>query len=233
MDEEIFIRAGRDEALITPFIEQNREINALLRHIEKGNAEKLEEDLAQARLMIRHCAEAIALIDKAAEKNGASLKQTFILRKLELLLGRLSLLLPAACAGESDEAFSALIILLHEVVLAEINPRGFRDFISSNINLIAYRITENKRKTGGALHIAVSKAEYWELFISACGGGLIVSGMVIIKLLMHKMELPLLWECLFYSIDYAFGFVTHTNATLYAGYQATCHDCCLYRRFDG
>ena len=206
MDEEIFIRAGREEALITPFMEQNREINTLLRHVEKGYDDKLEEDLAQAKIMLRHCRDAIAAIDKGAEQNGASLRQTFILRKLELLHKRLLLLLPVACMKETAEAYPALIQLLHDVILAETNPRNFRDFLSNNVNLIAYRITENKRKTGEH-YIAGSQSEYWDLFVSACGGGLIVSFMVIIKLLVHRMELPLLWECILYSINYAVGFV--------------------------
>lgn len=205
-DEEIHIRAGKDEDLITPFTEQNREVNELLTNLASGNIEKADEDLAQIKIMIRHCRENISLLDKGAESNGASLQQTFILRKLELLLKRLETLLPITLNHDLENAFKALMDFIQEIILVETKPQKLRDFISRNINLIAYRITENKRKTGEH-YVSSGRSEYWELFLSACGGGFIVSLMVIFKLLAHDLHLPVLWECLLYSIIYATGFV--------------------------
>ena len=206
MDEDVYIRAGKDDALITPFMEQNHEVTELLTNLENGNKEKIAEDLAQTKVMIRHCLENIALIDKGAEKNGTSLRQTYLLRKLELLIARLTSLLPIVCDDDSDKAFSDLMKLLRDIILVETKPQKLRDFVSRNLTLIAYRITENKRKTGEH-YVASDKSEYWDLFISACGGGFIVSFMVIIKLMIHHMELPMLWESILYSICYAGGFV--------------------------
>ncbi len=206
MDEDVYIRAGKDDALITPFMEQNHEVTELLTNIEKGNTEKIAEDLAQTRIMINHCLQNIALIDKGVEQNGTSLRQTYILRKLELLIARLTSLLPIICYDDVNKAFDELSVLLRHIVFTETKPQKLRDFISRNINLIAFRITENKRKTGEH-YIASNNAEYWDLFIAACGGGFIISLMVIIKLYTHKMHLPLLWEALLYSLNYATGFV--------------------------
>ena len=206
MDEDVYLRAGKDDALVTPFMEQNHEVNELLANIEKGNTEKIAEDLAQTRIMIQHCIANIALIDKAAEKNGTSLRQTYLLRKLELLIARLTKLLPVVSYDEADIAFEDLLSLLQHILLAETRPQKLRHFISRNLNMIAYRITENKRKTGEH-YITSDSTEYWDLFISACGGGFIVSFMVLIKLMIHNLHLPMLWEGLLYSISYAGGFV--------------------------
>ena len=206
MDDDVYIRAGKDDALITPFLQQNHEINELLTNIENGNSEKIAEDLAQTRIMMNHCLANIALIDKGAEKNGTSLRQTYLLRKLELLIARLNSLLPIVCYDDTNKAFDDLINLLKHIVCVETKPKKLRDFISRNINLIAYRITENKRKTGEH-YVASGNAEYWDLFISACGGGFIVSFMVILKLMTHDMHLPLFWEGILYSFNYATGFV--------------------------
>jgi site-specific recombinase len=81
-----------------------------------------------------------------------------------------------------------------------------RDFISTNIQLIAYRITENKRKTGEH-YVTSGRSEYWDMFMSAAGGGFIISFMVIIKLMLHHAELPPLWEGIAFSLNYAIGFV--------------------------
>ncbi len=206
MDEDVYIRAGKDDALITPFLQQNHEVNQLLTNIETGNSEKITEDMAQIRVMINHCLSNIAVIDKGAEKNGSSLRQTYLLRKLELLIARLNSLLPIICCNDTKQAFDDLMNLLMHLVLAETKPKKLRDFISRNINVIAYRITENKRKTGEH-YVALGNAEYWDLFISACGGGFIVSFMVLIKLALHDMHFPLFWEGFLYSITYAAGFV--------------------------
>lgn len=206
MDEDVYTRAGKDDALITPFMEQNHEVTELLNNIEKGNTEKISEDLAQTKIMIAQCLQNIALIDKGAEVNGTSLRQTYILRKLELLIARLTSLLPIISYDDANKAFDELSALLRHIVITETKPQKLRDFISRNMNLIAFRITENKRKTGEH-YIASTNAEYRDLFISACGGGFIVSFMVIIKLYVHGMHLPMLWESLLYSINYATGFV--------------------------
>jgi site-specific recombinase len=206
MDEDVYIRAGRDDALVTPFVEQNREVNKLLEKLEGNAYSDLNEDLSHIKVMIRHCRESIVLIDKAAERNGASLRQTYILRKLDALINRLMLLLPVTCSNDTDVAFASLTALLKEVVLALADPGSLRRFVSNNISLIAYRITENKRKTGEH-YITVNSGEYWDMFISACGGGFVVSFMVIIKLMIHHAEFPLFWESFFYGLNYALGFV--------------------------
>jgi len=206
MDEDVYTRAGKDDALITPFLQQNHEINELLENIEQANKVKIEEDLAQNRIIMRQCLQNIALIDKGAEKNGTSLRQTYLLRKLELLIVRLESLLPVICYDDTDKAFDDLISLLFNLACIETKPKKLRYFISRNINLIAYRITENKRKTGEH-YVASDNSEYLDLFISACGGGFIVSFMVLIKLAIHDANFPVFWEGLLYSLNYATGFV--------------------------
>ena len=206
VDEDVYTRAGKDDTLITPFMEQNHEVTELLNNIEKGNTEKTVEDLAQTRIMLTHCLQNIALIDKGAEVNGTSLRQTYLLRKLELLIDRLTSLLPIISYNDSNKAFEELFGLLRHIITAETKPQKLRDFISRNLNIIAFRITENKRKTGEH-YIASNNSEYRDLFIAACGGGFIVSFMVIIKLYVHEMHLPILWEGLLYSTNYAAGFV--------------------------
>ena len=206
MEEEMAIRAGKDSSLITPFVEQNSEIIELLRSIEKDDRVKAAEDYAQATIMLQQCRQNIGRLDKAAAENGASLQQTFILNKSSLLIDRLIILLSLLHQLEEDTKIAGLFSLIKYIVLQELNPKKLRDFLSRNIQLIAYRITENKRKTGEH-YITTGWAEYWDMFQSACGGGLIVSFMVVIKLITHHAALPPLWEALLYSINYAGGFV--------------------------
>lgn len=206
MEEEMAIRAGQDGELITPFMEQNREINELLLSKEKDDQTKAAEDFAQASVMLSQCRENIKSLDKAAVENGASLQQTFILKKSSLLIDRLRVILTLLHEMEENIKVTGFVELIRDIVITEISPKKLREFISGNIQLIAYRITENKRKTGEH-YVTSGRSEYWEMVMSAAGGGFIISFMVIIKMMLHHAELPPLWEGLAYSMNYAGGFI--------------------------
>ena len=206
MEEEIATRAGKDETLITPFLEQNREINELLVSIEKDDRIKASEDYAQAIVMLHQCQDNLRSLDKAAAENGTSLRQTYLLRKVSLLIDRLICLLALIHEIEEETKVNGFLILIRDTILFELKPKKLRDFVSNNIQMIAYRITENKRKTGEH-YITSTKQEYIDMFLSAAGGGFIVSFMVIIKLMMHHAHMAPLWEGIAYSLNYAIGFV--------------------------
>ena len=206
MEEEMAIRAGKDGELITPFLEQNREINELLVSLEKQDLTKAAEDFAQAIVMLKQCRENIQSLDKAATVNGASLQQTFLLNKLSLLMDRLVIILTLLNEMEEETKVNGFVSLIRDIVIMEISPKQLRDFLGGNIQLLAYRITENKRKTGEH-YITTGLAEYRDMFVSAAGGGMVVAFMVIIKMMTHHAALPALWEGLLYSLNYAGGFV--------------------------
>ena len=206
MEEEMAIRAGQDGELITPFLEQNREINELLVSLVKEDRTKAAEDFAQASVMLNQCKDNIRSLDKGAVETGTSLQQTFILKKSSLLIDRLLIILTLLHEMEDEVKINGFVALIRDIVIIEISPKKLRDFISRNIQLIAYRITENKRKTGEH-YVTSGRSEYWDMFMSAAGGGFIISLMVIIKLMTHHAQLPPLWEGLAYSLNYAGGFV--------------------------
>ncbi|MBS1593622.1 MAG: hypothetical protein JST90_04825 [Bacteroidetes bacterium] len=206
MEEEILIRAGRDETLITPFMEQNKEVNELLVSIEKADRDKVAEDYGQAMVMLKQCTSNIRSMDKAAAQNGTSLKQTFLLRKSEKLVERLSRILALIQEMEAGQKVTGFCTLITEIIQTELRPRKLREFVNDNIQMIAYRITEHKRMTGEH-YITSGRREYRDMFLSAAGGGFIVSFMVIIKLFLHHAHLPPLWEGIGYSLNYAIGFV--------------------------
>jgi site-specific recombinase len=206
MEEEIAVRAGKDESLITPFLEQNREINELLVSLDKADHEKAVEDYAQTVVMLHQCRESIKSIDKAAAVNGTSLRQTYLLNRVKLLIDRLLTILSLIQEIEEEAKITGFCTLIVDIIRHELQPRKLRYFLRHNIQMIAYRITEHKRMTGEH-YITSGRREYYDMFLSACGGGFIVSFMVIIKLLVHHMNLAPLWEGLAFSINYALGFV--------------------------
>lgn len=206
IEEEMAIRAGENGELITPFMEQNREIIQLLSSLQAQGPTKAEEDYAQAIVMLRQCKDNIRSLGRSATNNGASLRQTFILNKSSLLIDRLMAILSLLYEIEEHVKVNGFLALIRDIVIMEASPKKLKGFWGRNIQLIAYRITENKRKTGEH-YITSGRQEYRDMFISAAGGGFIISFMVIIKMMLHHAALPPLWEGLLYSLNYAGGFV--------------------------
>lgn len=206
MEEELAVRAGKDESLITPFLEQNREINELLVSLEKADLEKAAEDFAQATVMLKQCQSNIKSLDKASAENGTSLRQTYLLNRSSLLIERLLVILSLVHEIEEERKINGFCTFITDIIRFELKPKKLRDFVSRNIEMIAYRITEHKRMTGEH-YITSGRSEYYKMFLSAAGGGFIISFMVIIKLLTHHLALPPLWEAIAYSVNYATGFV--------------------------
>ena len=121
-------------------------------------------------------------------------------------MDRLVIILTLLNEMEEETKVNGFVSLIRDIVIMEISPKQLRDFLGGNIQLLAYRITENKRKTGEH-YITTGLAEYRDMFVSAAGGGMVVAFMVIIKMMTHHAALPALWEGLLYSLNYAGGFV--------------------------
>jgi len=78
--------------------------------------------------------------------------------------------------------------------------------IGESTQLISYEITQHTAKTGEH-YITDSAKEYWKMFTSSMGAGMIVGVLCIIKVLMSKIDASAFGFALLYSLNYAFGFV--------------------------
>jgi site-specific recombinase len=83
---------------------------------------------------------------------------------------------------------------------------NFSKFASNNLNLLAYRIVDHTKSTGEN-YITSTRTQYWKMFAAACGGGMIVSILVMLKFKIGTLHLPVFWESILYSLNYAIGFV--------------------------
>lgn len=81
-----------------------------------------------------------------------------------------------------------------------------RKHISGTIGLLALRVTENASRTGEH-YITSTRAEYFEMWRLAMGGGFIVAFMSLIKLVSSQASLAPLGYFMAYAMNYAFGFM--------------------------
>jgi site-specific recombinase len=199
LEKEILIRANKKDSLITPFTEQNIELNKYLEQLGRHNNQD------QLLLSIENCKDSLSILEKNSIATGTSINQTFILRRLLQNINRLSFILNLM-GGHKEKMTLQIVHFIKSAVFHLKRKNDLSNFISNNLNLLAYRIVEHKKDTGDQ-YITSTRSEYFKMFAAACGGGFIISIMVMLKFKIGTLHLPLFWEGFLFSMNYALGFI--------------------------
>lgn len=213
LDPELLRIAPELEQHESPFLAQNAELLPYLSHFElhwSDSASFPGPDERQVQVLLAQCEEVVQRVRKRAAKLGTSLSLTFKLERLHQHQQRLnSLLAVLAKAGRSRDLSlqaPALTALLKELVSAECSKNDLGEYWQRNIQLLSLRVTENAGRAGEH-YITTSRQEYFALFRSAAGAGLLIALMAALKLIVGKYDLAPLNMALLVSLNYALGFV--------------------------
>jgi site-specific recombinase len=198
-----------------PFLEQNRLVNMLVER-KLSNHRSSEErillnNIAEA---LHNCLQSIQWLKEDRKQHGTSLAATFLLTRMEQHVERLFMVLDAL--NEDNEFDTSRFIHYFITVIRNQNRKNsLGEFLSQNVGLLAYQISEHGGKRGETF-ITVTRKDFYKLFRSAMGGGFIISFIAIFKNLLGKILLTPFWSGIFYSINYSFGFILiqSTGSTL-------------------
>lgn len=198
LEKEILIRARKKDELISPFTDQNRELQQYLAH------ERSHDWYNRVMTQVFQCRQSLRVLNRNSVETGTSINQTFLIRRLSQLVERLSFIMqvlhhPARVSNMQ------LARIFRQTIYNQKRSNNISRFLSNNLNLLAYRIVEHK-KDSGEKYTTTTMKEYWRIFLSACGGGFIVSMLVIIKFLIGRQHFPVFWEGILFSMNYAIGF---------------------------
>jgi site-specific recombinase len=215
LEKEVTSRYDQWNDGVFPFMEQNRLINLLLERRQKNtNAHEeklLLENIAEA---LHNCLQSIKWLKDDRKENGTSLAETFLLTRMEQHVERMFMVLDAL---DEDNYFNTqrFIHYFITVVRNQNRKNSVGEFLSQNLGLLAYQISEHGGKRGESF-IAVSRKEFYSLFRSALGGGFIISFIAIFKSLLGKMAVAPFWQGILYSANYSMGFILiqSTGSTL-------------------
>jgi site-specific recombinase len=202
-DTQITHRIGKDTELQTCFLEQNKELLQFMDLLKKGTYD--HQCLRHAIVMLNQCAESLEIIRRKSMNSGTSLNQNFLLRMLQQLVRR-ALVLSDFMNDSTELGPDKFILFFKQSVVHENTKNDILRFISSTLSILSYQIAEHKGRIGEH-YITTTRSEYFKFFMSSCGGGFIVSFLVILKILLHHAHLAPFWEALSYSLNYAIGFV--------------------------
>ena len=198
-----------------PFMEQNRLINLLLERKQISLTEHehklLLENIAEA---LHNCLQSIKWLKDDRRENGTSLAETFLLTRMEQHVERMFMLLDAL---DQDNVFNTqrFVHYFITVVRNQNRKNSVGEFLSQNLGLLAYQISEHGGKRGETF-IAVTRKEFYKLFRSAVGGGFIISFIAVFKNLLGKLAVAPFWQGILYSSNYSMGFILmqSTGSTL-------------------
>ncbi len=152
--------------------------------IHDAHPDEIRLVLQRLRQVLAEDLEVVQYIRNQTAENGASLSQTYILFQIEQKLDRMQLLLDTVDVDQQMDT-ARLATLFMKVVRNENRKNSILEFLSQTTGYLAYQITEHKTKKGNK-YITSSPLEYWQMILSAMGGGLIVCFVAIIKVLLGK-----------------------------------------------
>lgn len=215
LEKEMTHRYENFDDAIYPFLEQNRLVNEYIRQSETGSvAENQRILLDTISESLHNCNQSIQWIKDQRKTYGTSLAQTYILTRLQQQINRLFIILDVL---DSDNSFNTerFAEYFKTVVRNENRKNSVKEFLSENTGYLAYQIAEHGGRTGER-YITTTRKEFWKMFWSAAGGGIIISFIGIIKNLLSAMKLAPFWQGFLYSTNYSLGFILiqDTGSTL-------------------
>jgi site-specific recombinase len=170
-----------------------------------GDKQQLLEIKKELRATLMSCGSLLHIIEYGASETGTSIRQTYLIRKIQLMAGRIFILVDIL-DGDNELNLQRMVSFFKESIYNANNRHAIREFISQNLQTISYQISEHKSKSGEH-YITSTIKEYSDFFYESCKGGFIISFVVIIKVLIHHAHFAPLWEAVAFSLNYAIAFI--------------------------
>lgn len=215
LEKEVTQRYENFQDAVYPFLEQNRLINEYI-FMNQGALDAARQRIFFASISeaLHNCNQSIQWVRDQRIMYGTSLAQTYILTRLQQQIDRMFIILDVL---DMDNSFNTgrFVEYFQTVVKNENRKNSLKGFISENTGYLAYQIAEHGGRTGEKF-ITTTRAEFWRMFKSAVGGGIIISFIGIVKNLLGKMMLAPFWQGFLYSVNYSLGFILiqDTGSTL-------------------
>lgn len=195
--------------LESPFLAFENEFLMIEQNLREGAVHYLTpDDLNYKQLLILHkqCLEFISQAFKNSSKYGISLKVNQSLLRIRQQLQRVRILLSLLVVNSEIDKKRNSIYLVLKLIEYNCYKNNVTKLIGESTQLISYEITQHTAKTGEH-YITNSPKEYWHMFKTAMGAGVVVGFLCIIKILMSKADTSAFGFAFLYSLNYAFGFV--------------------------
>ena len=190
------------------FVGLQRELASFVRDYEAwmGGDESRWHDASHARVMLDQCAKEIAWFRKRSVTRGTSIGLTYLLERLEQTLARIDAILDIVNLSDFQRSRDTALQLFRELVAATCQRNSVRALWRQNLRVLSRTVTENA-SDHGEHYVTRDRSEYFAMFRSAAGAGLIIPIMALLKIQTHEAGFDAGTETLLYCLIYGLGFV--------------------------
>jgi len=190
------------------FIALQREISNFVNNIQANEIDiySTKFDLEHIKVLIEQCKGQVKSLKKKSVKLGISIELTYQLERLTQINQRLEDILELITKFETDEANHALIELFKEAVIKNLTKNSLSELYSQGIRIVAKSVTNNASEHGDH-YITSTPKEYFKMFLSAAGAGIIIALMALMKINIVQAEFSQEIQTILVSLNYGLGFV--------------------------
>ena len=209
METDVIKMVPEFDDLESPFSAFEKELFLLEDRIRMSDRHYItSDDLSYAQLLVLHkqCEEFVEKAFHNSSKYGISLRVNQNLLKIRQQLKRLKFLISLLIVDSEKDKKNNGIIVASRLIKFNCYKNNVRKFVAESTQLISYEITQHTAKTGEQ-YITEGRNEYFKMFKTALGGGLIVGILCVIKVLLSKADTSFFGHAFLYSMNYAFGFI--------------------------
>lgn len=153
---------------------------------------------------ITKCLQSLSEVYLHMDEYGIGVSLVYHLEKTETLLRRMLTLIDLLTGAQSHamQIKDFVSQLIHE----NIRSRSLRAIFNENLAMISRKIAETSAETGEH-YIARSQKEFFQMLVSAFGGGAITAITTMVKFIIYKIPSAPFFSGLFASFNYSFSFL--------------------------
>jgi site-specific recombinase len=209
LDSEVLKMLPEYADFESPFEQLEKTLDKLDSVLRKSNCNTINpyqvefQDLMEAH---KHCEAYVKKAFENAKTFGISMNANQSLLKIKQQLERFVLMADFLCVENSVQKKEKSLQLAVKLISLNCMKNNLKKLVGDSTQLVAYEITQHSAKTGEH-YITQDKKEYFNMLLTAGGGGLIVGFLCIFKLLLGKVHVSDFGHAFFYSMNYSSGFI--------------------------
>lgn len=192
---------------------RTRYLSAPTNAAQPNSQADLEGDYKHLCVLWQQCLDLVDKLHRRASRLGTSMHLSQTLATLRQKLERINALadlamheLQCRCQNQAFCARIEHIHLMKALLAGEAGRNSVRALMRDTGSTLALRVTDNAARSGEH-YITESRSDYYALFRSAFGSGLIIAIMTLQKIFIMDAHLPALTEALLVCLNYGLGFV--------------------------
>ncbi|WP_077423175.1 site-specific recombinase [Rodentibacter myodis] len=183
----------------SPFVALHREVAEWLQARSQGGV----FDDSHLQVMFDQCQQLIERLQKRGALVGSSLHVAYLLERLSQTLERLEKLM--AIFASNRYLPRRMLLLVGCFARAAAEQHSISRLWKQSSKLIARSITQNAGDHGEH-YITRTQKEYWAMFYSAAGGGVLIALMALFKTYLGGMIDDKVWKGIAEGLNYGLGF---------------------------